>query len=162
MPLTTSSHSQSAVVDRRIRIKAVNLAAGGGTLLAEAGTASTLGGAITGVGAWTKAGPGTLTLTGANTYSGGQRSAQGRCSSVTEERQEASLESFPYLLASDRHPEVISSVPMHVEICNIRFAPRLALACRGLHMFSVVRPEDVESGCEASTAIGHFTLEMHR
>ena len=71
MPLTTSSHSQSAVVDRRIRIKAVNLAAGGGTLLAEAGTASTLGGAITGVGAWTKAGPGTLTLTGANTYSGG-------------------------------------------------------------------------------------------
>ena len=44
---------------------------GGGTFLADAGTASTLSGAITGVGAWTKAGPGTLTLTGANTYSGG-------------------------------------------------------------------------------------------
>ncbi len=56
---------------------------------------------------------------------------------------------FPYLLATDRHPEVISSVPMHVEICNIRFAPRLALACRGLHMFSVVPPDDVESGCES-------------
>ena len=42
-------------------IKAVNLAAGGGTFLADAVTASTLSGAITGVGAWTKAGPGTLT-----------------------------------------------------------------------------------------------------
>ena len=52
-------------------IKAISLAAGGGTFLADAGTASTLSGAITGVGAWTKAGPGTLTLTGANTYSGG-------------------------------------------------------------------------------------------
>ena len=51
--------------------KAVNLAAGGGTFLADAGTASTLSGAITGVGAWTKSGPGTLTLTGVNTYSGG-------------------------------------------------------------------------------------------
>ena len=51
--------------------KPVSLAAGGGTFLADAGTASTLSGAITGVGAWTKAGPGTLTLTGANTYSGG-------------------------------------------------------------------------------------------
>ena len=51
--------------------KAVILAVGGGTFLADAGTASTLSGAITGVGAWTKAGPGTLTLTGMNTYSGG-------------------------------------------------------------------------------------------
>ena len=51
--------------------KAVNLAVGGGTFLADAGTASTLSGPITGVGAWTKAGSGTLTLTGANTYSGG-------------------------------------------------------------------------------------------
>jgi fibronectin-binding autotransporter adhesin len=39
--------------------KAVNLAVGGGTFLADAGTASTLSGTITGVGAWTKAGPGT-------------------------------------------------------------------------------------------------------
>ena len=51
--------------------KPVSLAAGGGTFLADAGTASTLSGAITGVGAWTKSGPGTLTLTGVNTYSGG-------------------------------------------------------------------------------------------
>ena len=51
--------------------KPVSLAAGGGTFLADAGTASTLSGAITGVGAWTKAGPGTLTLTGTNTYGGG-------------------------------------------------------------------------------------------
>ena len=57
-------------------------------------------------------------------------------------------QAFPYLLASDHHPEVISSVPMHVEICNVRFAPRLALACRCLHMFSVVLPEDGESECE--------------
>ena len=50
---------------------AVSLAAGGGTSLADAGTVSTLSGAITGVDAWTKAGPGTLTQTGANTYIGG-------------------------------------------------------------------------------------------
>ena len=42
-----------------------------GDVLADAGTASTLSGTITGVGAWTKRGPGTLTLTGANNYSGG-------------------------------------------------------------------------------------------
>ena len=51
--------------------KPVSLAAGGGTFLADAGTASTLSEPITGGGAWTKAGPGTLTLTGANTYGGG-------------------------------------------------------------------------------------------
>jgi hypothetical protein len=51
---------------------------------------------------------------------------------------------------------------MHVEICNIRFAPPLALARRGLHMFSVVLPEDGEADMKGSTAIGHFTLEMHR
>jgi len=39
--------------------------------LAEAGTASTLGGAITGVGSRTNTGLGTLTLTAVNTYSGG-------------------------------------------------------------------------------------------
>jgi autotransporter-associated beta strand protein len=50
--------------------KAVNLAMGGGTFLADAGTASTLSGAITGVGAWTKTGLGSLTLSGANTYLG--------------------------------------------------------------------------------------------
>ena len=44
--------------------KPVSLAAGGGTFLADAGTAWTLSGAITGAGAWTKSGPGTLTLTG--------------------------------------------------------------------------------------------------
>jgi fibronectin-binding autotransporter adhesin len=41
--------------------KSVNLAAAGGTFLADAGTASTLSGAITDVGGWTKTGPGTLT-----------------------------------------------------------------------------------------------------
>jgi fibronectin-binding autotransporter adhesin len=51
--------------------KAVSLAAAGGTFLADAGTASTLSGVISGPGALTKAGPGTLTLTGRNTYTGG-------------------------------------------------------------------------------------------
>jgi fibronectin-binding autotransporter adhesin len=51
--------------------KPVSLAAGGGTFLADGATASTLSGAITGVGAWTKAGPGTLTLMAVNPYSGG-------------------------------------------------------------------------------------------
>jgi fibronectin-binding autotransporter adhesin len=51
--------------------KAVNLAAGGGTFLADTGTVSTLSGPISGVGAWTKAGPGTLILTGSNSYAGG-------------------------------------------------------------------------------------------
>ncbi len=41
-----------------ISSKPVNLAAGGGTFLADAGTTSALSGLITGVGAWTKSGPG--------------------------------------------------------------------------------------------------------
>src|SRR5271165_4117837 len=51
--------------------KAVTLNAGGGTFSADAGTNSTLSGAIGGAGSFTKNGSGTLTLTGANTYSGG-------------------------------------------------------------------------------------------
>ena len=47
---------------------AIDLAAGGGTLLADADTA--LDGPITGVGGLAKAGLGTLTLSGNNTYSG--------------------------------------------------------------------------------------------
>src|SRR5271165_75403 len=50
--------------------KPVTLNAGGGTFLADTGTASTLSGAISGVGTFTKNGLGTLTLTGANTYTG--------------------------------------------------------------------------------------------
>jgi len=51
--------------------KVITLNAGGGTFLADAGTTSTLNGAISGMGAFTKNGAGTLTLTGDNTYSGG-------------------------------------------------------------------------------------------
>ena len=51
--------------------KAISLNAGGGTFLADAGTASTLNGAITGAGSLTKDGPGALTLTGTNMYEGG-------------------------------------------------------------------------------------------
>src|SRR6202043_3337338 len=51
--------------------KAITLNAGGGTFLADTGTLSTLSGAISGVGSFTKVGAGTLTLTGAKTYSGG-------------------------------------------------------------------------------------------
>jgi fibronectin-binding autotransporter adhesin len=50
--------------------KAITLNAGGGTFLADAGTGSTLNGTITGVGAWTKTGPGPLILSGANAYTG--------------------------------------------------------------------------------------------
>jgi autotransporter-associated beta strand protein len=45
--------------------------AGNGTLLADAGTTSTLNGVISGKGSLTKDGPGTLTLTGKNTFTGG-------------------------------------------------------------------------------------------
>ena len=45
-----------------ISSKAITLSEGGGTFLADAGTTSTLSGLITGVGAWTKSGPGTLAL----------------------------------------------------------------------------------------------------
>jgi outer membrane autotransporter protein len=51
--------------------KAVTLNTGGGTFLADAGTSSTLSGAISGSGSFTMSGSGTLALTGANTYSGG-------------------------------------------------------------------------------------------
>src|SRR5271165_6015745 len=51
--------------------KAVTLNAGGGTFLADTGTSSTFSGVINGVGSLTTEGPGTLTLTGVNTYSGG-------------------------------------------------------------------------------------------
>ena len=57
--------------------KAVTLNAGGGTFLAGAGTASTLSGAISGVGSLTKDGPGTLILSGASTYSGNTNVALG-------------------------------------------------------------------------------------
>jgi outer membrane autotransporter protein len=50
--------------------KAITLNALGGTFLADTGTISTLSGAISGVGPFTKHGVGTLTLTGNNTYSG--------------------------------------------------------------------------------------------
>ena len=43
-----------------ISSKAISLSEGGGTFLADAGTTSTLSGLITGVGAWTKSGAGTL------------------------------------------------------------------------------------------------------
>ena len=51
--------------------KAVTLNAGGGTFLADPNTVSTLSGTIGGAGSLTKAGLGTLILTGVNTYSGG-------------------------------------------------------------------------------------------
>jgi autotransporter-associated beta strand protein len=51
--------------------KAITLNAGGGTLVGDAGTSSILNGPIDGVGSLTKEGPGTLFLTGPNTYSGG-------------------------------------------------------------------------------------------
>ena len=54
-----------------ISSKPVSLAAGGGTFLADTGTTSALSGLISGQGAWTKSGPGTLILSGANTYTGG-------------------------------------------------------------------------------------------
>jgi autotransporter-associated beta strand protein len=51
--------------------KAITLNALGGTFLADAGTTSTLSGAISGVGSLTKDGAGTTIFTGANTYGGG-------------------------------------------------------------------------------------------
>jgi outer membrane autotransporter protein len=50
--------------------KAITFNALGGTFLADANTTSTLSGAITGVGAFTKDGAGRLVLSGASTYSG--------------------------------------------------------------------------------------------
>ena len=53
-----------------ISSKTITLTAGGGTFLADAGTTSTLSGAISGVGAFTKDGGGVLILTGNSTYFG--------------------------------------------------------------------------------------------
>jgi len=57
--------------------KAITLNSAGGTFLADASTASTMSGPITGTGSWTKTGPGTLTLSGTNIYSGGTNLAGG-------------------------------------------------------------------------------------
>jgi fibronectin-binding autotransporter adhesin len=51
--------------------KAVTLLVGGGTLIADATTVSSLNGVISGVGSLTKSGSGELVLTAAETYSGG-------------------------------------------------------------------------------------------
>jgi fibronectin-binding autotransporter adhesin len=51
--------------------KSITLTGGGGTILADAKSASTLNGGISGAGQLTKDGPGKLILAGANTYSGG-------------------------------------------------------------------------------------------
>jgi outer membrane autotransporter protein len=51
--------------------KPITLNAGGGTFLADAGTTSSLSGAIGGLGSLTKDGPGALALTGTNLYQGG-------------------------------------------------------------------------------------------
>ena len=51
--------------------KSIRLTGGGGTILADAGSVSTLNGGISGAGQLTKDGPGKLILAGANTYSGG-------------------------------------------------------------------------------------------
>jgi autotransporter-associated beta strand protein len=49
----------------------ITLDAGGGGFFADTGSASTLRGIIDGPGSFTKEGPGTLTLNGENTFSGG-------------------------------------------------------------------------------------------
>jgi fibronectin-binding autotransporter adhesin len=60
-----------------VSAKTITLNPGGGTFMADAGTISTLSGSIRGVGSWTKGGPGTLILAGANTYSGATNVAVG-------------------------------------------------------------------------------------
>jgi fibronectin-binding autotransporter adhesin len=60
-----------ATVGGIVSSKPIALAGGGGTFLADAGSASIWSGPISGLGSLIKAGPGTLILTGANTYSGG-------------------------------------------------------------------------------------------
>jgi outer membrane autotransporter protein len=57
--------------------KAVTLKSLGGTFLADAGTASVLSGLIAGSGSFTKDGPGELTLTTDNTYTGGTTIGEG-------------------------------------------------------------------------------------
>ncbi|WP_455153133.1 autotransporter-associated beta strand repeat-containing protein [Cupriavidus basilensis] len=51
--------------------RALTVAAGNGTIQTDAGVASTIGQPITGAGALTKSGPGTLVLVNANSYAGG-------------------------------------------------------------------------------------------
>jgi outer membrane autotransporter protein len=64
--------------------KAVTLNAGGGTFLADPGTASTFSGVISGPGALVKAGLGTLTLMGTNTYTGGTSFNDGTLAMISD------------------------------------------------------------------------------
>ncbi len=81
------------------------------------------------------------------------------CGSGFSYALELRMQTFPYLLASDRNAEIVSPVPMHVEVCHIGLAPRLTLVCGGLHAFPVVFTGDAENRCEIVNE-NHFRFSV--
>ena len=117
----------------------------GGVFLADLNTNSTISGVISGPGTFTKFGPGILTLTGANTYTGNTYLLQGPL------YVDGSLAS-PNVFIGKRRAARRHRDPLRQ--CLFNFLAQSALATRGehLHEFLVITPRGLPLDCWPSAS----------